>query len=404
MENRFNPYEWDAKTYDNPKDIYSALDKFGIYGKKIKSIAVIGHADAVGEHEVYKALQKCGIRQSQMKHYKDDVLVPCSVTISEPVIFTFEDNSTFEFQLMYGTRIKMSVNRLSSEILNGVNNSNIDLANLFTKLKGCRIEKLYISQDTKEVYWGDADSFERDYSTISFILRCDDEPAVEFKGSYGNIGCELSLKNAYGQFDETITFKEYNEYFKDEYNAEILCGHNTSSYFWIRPVKSYTTEPYDCRCEYEECEMAIEESNVEAFLYYFLDKYYDASLPFHKKREYGERFEWYLEDNLFTYPALRKMLDEIKKTSHLLACDYDNPALDMVKKHISIFDLGYTIKSSLESDNDEYEMFYEIDVDKDTYKKEHIGVAIDFYNRFCWLLELMMEHNPGNEYISFMGP
>ena len=36
--------------------------------------------------------------------------------------------------------------------------------------------------------------------------------------------------------------------------------------------------------------------------------------------------------------------------------------------------------------------------------KDNIGVAIDFYNRFCWILQQMMEHNPDNEFISFMGP
>ena len=50
----------------------------------------------------------------------------------------------------------------------------------------------------------------------------------------------------------------------------------------------------------------------------------------------------------------------------------------------------------------EYEIFYTVDVDEEQFKKENIGVAIDFYNRFCWILQLMMEHNPDNEFISFM--
>lgn len=260
MKNRFNPYSWGAEIYNTPKEIYAALGSFGIYGKAIDRVTVIGLAGTKAENTVYQNLLACGIPPSQMKNYEDNALVPCSITVSEPVIITFEDNSTFEFQLMYGNQLKMSVNQLSADIINGVNNSNIDSDRLFTKLKGCKIEKLYIRQNITNVYWGNSDSFEYDNSDFEFVFRCDDSE------------------------------------------------------------------------------------------------------------------------------------------------DYNNPALNEMKKFYTIFDLGYPHKSALESETDEYEIFYTIDVDEEQFKKENIGVAIDFYNRFCWILQQMMEHNPDNEFISFMGP
>ena len=404
MENRYNPYDWKAEIYRTPQEIYSALDSFGIYGKAIDSITVIGLAGTGAENTVYQNMLNSGIPLSQMKNYKDNALVPCSITVSEPVVITFEDNSTFEFQLMYGNQMKMSVNQLSAHIVNGVNNSNIDSHRMFAKIKGGKIEKLYINQYIKNGYRENSNSFKPEHSDFEFIFRCDDSPAIVLKSSYGNIACKLSLKSHYGQFKEMITFKECWDCFADQYNTEILWGHDTSSYFWIRPVESFKADYYNPEVNYAEDEISVEEGYVDSFLYYFLNKYYDAALPFHQKREYGERFEWYLTDNFYTYPVLEQMIAEIKEKSRMLAEDYDNPALDEMKKFYSIFDLGYPHKSALESETDEYEIFFDIDVDEEQFKKENIGVAIDFYNRFCWILQLMMEHNPDNEFISFMGP
>lgn len=404
MKNRYNPYEWKAEIFKTPQEIYSALDSFDIYGKAINSITVIGLAGTDAENTVYQNMLNSGIPLSQMKNYKDNALVPCSITVSEPVIITFEDNSTFEFQLMYGNQLKMSVNQLSSDIINGVNNSNIDSDRMFAKLKGCKIEKLYIRQNITNVYWGNSDSFEYDDSDFEFVFRCDDSPAIVLKGSYGDIDYELSLKSHYGQFDEMIAFKEYCDCFADQYNTEILWGHDTSSYFWIRPVESFKADYYNPEVNYAEDEISVEEGYVYSFLYYFLNKYYDAALPFHQEREYGECFEWYLTDNFYTYPVLEQMIAEIKEKSRMLAEDYDNPALNEMKKFYTIFDLGYPHKSALENETDEYEIFFTVDVDKEQFIKENIGVAIDFYNRFCWILQQMMEHNPDNEFISFMGP
>ncbi|MBQ3588005.1 MAG: hypothetical protein II977_05515 [Oscillospiraceae bacterium] len=143
---------------------------------------------------------------------------------------------------------------------------------------------------------------------------------------------------------------------------------------------------------------------METFLYWFLNKYFDREIDYHKKREEGPEFEWYLTDNLYSYDTVRRMITDIQEKVALLAKDYDNPALDGLKKRYSMFYMGYRYKSILDSETDEYEIFYELDVDEEQFIKDNIGVAIDFYNRFCRLLQQMMEHNPDNEFISFMGP
>lgn len=257
MKNRFNPYSWEAEIYKTPKEIYAALDSLGIYGKTIDRVTVIGLAGTKAEDTVYQNLLACGIPLSQMKNYKDTALVPCSITVSEPVVITFEDNSTFEFQLMYGNQMKMSVNKLSTDITDGVNNSNIDANRLFASLKGQKIEELHINQNTRKVYSKYSDSFEYEYSDFIFLFECEENVSFELKGDRGNINYKFSLETTYGQGDETVTYKELFDCFVDNYSTEILWGHDTSSYFWIRPVKKYEFKGYDYDFEYEDDEISI---------------------------------------------------------------------------------------------------------------------------------------------------
>lgn len=70
-----------------------------------------------------------------------------------------------------------------------------------------------------------------------------------------------------------------------EFQIEIIEGHDTSSYFWFRPVilKESGKILYDEGVELEE-EFSIEEGDVECFLSYFLYKYFDKNLTYNKRR------------------------------------------------------------------------------------------------------------------------
>ena len=79
-------------------------------------------------------------------------------------------------------------------------------------------------------------------------------------------------------------------------------------------------------------------------------------------------------------------------TADLLIFDYDNPALDEVKKDFSIY--------------------YMTDVEDEDYKqgksplaiKKHIFVVVGFYLRFVYRLRQSMKNNPDYDLISFEGP
>ena len=183
-----------------------------------------------------------------------------------------------------------------------------------------------------------------------------------------------------------------------EHQIEIIEGHDSSSYFWFRPVVLNESGRIfgDEVIELEE-EFSIEEGDIECFLWYFIRKYFDEGLTYNKRRydrdvdEYISEFEWYLTHNFYTYDALRKMVKEIEEVAALLETDYNNPILDGVKENFSIY--------------------YMCNQDDEDYIKgcyaaipKHISVVIDFYRRFAKRITAMMENNKEATVISVMGP
>lgn len=195
---------------------------------------------------------------------------------------------------------------------------------------------------------------------------------------------------------------------------EIIKGHDSSSYFWIRPVRfkyekieTFVGDYWDLVEEYKEKEISIEETIVESFLYYFLKKYFDSSFEPNIKRDeirnlYGECisnepvFEWHLEYNFYTFENIENMILDIKQKIKLLINDYDSPVLDKLKENYDY--LLYSIRYARKDNLTEMEKRYII--------KENIHEIIEFYYRFIFYLEDMMEAGKKNGYnlISFMGP
>lgn len=181
------------------------------------------------------------------------------------------------------------------------------------------------------------------------------------------------------------------------FQIEIVEGHDTSSYFWFRPVilKESGKILWDEIVESDE-EFSIEEGDIECFLSYFLYKYFDENLSYNKRRYdecfgYIRGFEWYLTDNFYTYDRLNEMIKEIEETASLLEKDYNNPQLDDIKKEFSIFYMcPHDDPDHINGDN--------------TAIQKHISVVVDFYHRFSKRITAMMENNKNTTVISIMGP
>ena len=102
----FNRFEWNKTVAKNPEELKEKFPIKNLIGKKIKKMNAIG---CVQHHckETYH-----GIVQN------------------EPFVFVFEDNSTFELQLMWENKYFFSENQISPDITEGINHCEID-ANIF---------------------------------------------------------------------------------------------------------------------------------------------------------------------------------------------------------------------------------------------------------------------------------
>ena len=154
----------------------------------------------------------------------------------------------------------------------------------------------------------------------------------------------------------------------------IVDGHDSSSYFWIMPVRVIDYKDsarLDSVAEMRSAEISIEECDVDQYLTPFLYKYFDEELKANKTRRDVTGFEWYLEHNFFTYDSIRNILGDIK---------------DTIEAFSSGRETEYTKK--LRKTNTEIELI------------------VDFYHRFIYRMEYMMcvGKEKGFDLISFMGP
>lgn len=172
--------------------------------------------------------------------------------------------------------------------------------------------------------------------------------------------------------------------FKEEIG--IVDGHDSSSYFWIMPVRviDYSnTNERDNVARMRSVEISIEEDDVGRYLTPFLYKHYDDDLEANKKRieqrwtdddgneqvEIVSGFEWYLTHNFFTFESMCEILKDISDTIEVLSSGGENEFTEKLK-------------------NIEVEL------------------VVDFYRRFTYRMEYMMKvgNEKGYDLISFMGP
>lgn len=172
---------------------------------------------------------------------------------------------------------------------------------------------------------------------------------------------------------------------KDIFRREIgiVDGHDSSSYFWIMPVRVLDpsdTSDLDNIAEMRSVEISIEETDVEKYLAPFLYRHFDETLEANRRREDANGFEWYLTYNFYTYAAVRKILKEIADTAD---------ALHSGEENVLAAKLRMARKADSGADN-----------------HAEIERILDFYERFRYRMEYMMRVGAENGYdlISFMGP
>ncbi len=184
----------------------------------------------------------------------------------------------------------------------------------------------------------------------------------------------------------------------------IVDGHDSSSYFWIMPVRIIDyedTADLDSVAEMRSAEISIEEDDVAQYLTPFLYNYFDEELEENKKRKDVSGFEWYLEHNFFTFDSMELILKDIVDTVDALASGRETE---------------YTKKVKIKRGTATYQLLYAKDLNAEeiaaynanrpTEDNTEVGLVIDFYQRFLYRMEYMMKvgKEKGYNLISFMGP
>lgn len=210
-------------------------------------------------------------------------------------------------------------------------------------------------------------------------------------------------------------------FIKDNYQREeirIIDGHNSSSYFWIMPVKITDfsdTDDMDNVNELRNLEISIEEDDVDQYLTPFLYKHFDKELEANKnraewtwedengdlRRTYYTDFEWYLTYNFYSFESIKNIINDIQNTINALTEGIENEFTAQLREK-----RGFAAGNPLYAKDWTAEQIEEYNNNRPTQDYTRPKVLIEFYSHFITKLEHMMEvgKEEGYDLISFMGP
>ena len=184
----------------------------------------------------------------------------------------------------------------------------------------------------------------------------------------------------------------------------IVDGHDSSSYFWIMPVRVIdfeNTADLDSVAEMRSAEISIEEDDVAQYLTPFLYKYFDEELTENKKRKDVSGFEWYLEHNFFTFDSMALILKDIEDTVDALVSGRETEYTQKlkIKRGTATYQLVYAKNLTAEE-------VAEYNANRPTEDDTAVALVVDFYQRFLYRMEYMLKvgKEKGYNLISFMGP
>lgn len=363
MKKIFNRFEWNKIVCKSLEELKSKFPANHLVGKKIKSLNAIGSIEELGKTYI-GFLRNDEWMEGNQQEIKN---LSCSFSLNESFVIIFDDDSTFEIQLLEEKIYRFSENQISAETTDGLNHCEINASFLFAELIGSVIKNVQLD---KEIL------FETD---SGFSLK------ISFRDSNHTL-YEL-LKNG-----ENLQ-KKLSDCLKSLENVEqieIQERHNTSSYFWIESATELDSyEKGEFGVDYAfDAEISIEEDYVYDYLAVFLKKYYKPENHKICRSDDNKYFEWNLEPNLYKYSDVEKMLSKIKETCRILKADFDDKRLDEWKK--------YSIGTSFINE--------EIRQERINFVESRVEIIIDFYERFCFQIEEMMKRYPNYECIDFMGP
>lgn len=412
IEKRFDPHKWNSVLCTSEDDIGRILFENQIRNKKIKSIQPIGIAQELknGEgfhllrHELHEQGSPYWEQSAPEFAYKKyphvfQTMVRCEVTLEEPIVITFIDNSTMELWPHEGEGLRIGFNQILPDIVDGVNDSNFDASSFFSCLMGESIIGFHIWQDTQERLDGSEfhKKITRSYQFgfhgfFGFTLK--EDCANQFKLELTNQRCFVGHHR---NPSARISFEEYMNAAKENKQIPLTVGGGLSRGFAFMPT------PWDPESSWfadwfegNRKEMVtLTEDDAYAFLLYFFAKHCSTDFPVWTWGDWEEHED--SEDDIHynkvvSYALMREIITDIRDTACLLKSDYDNPKLAELK---SMFD-PYCFDRMI--------VYQKPEPAQDEVMRKNVDVVIRFYERFCWLIENMLKKNSQYQYISIWGP
>ena len=417
--NPFDIQEWKPTFCKTEEELKTFWEEHQIARKKIMKINSIGIALnmdgwALGER-IQETLSSAGVSDELMqKVYKDwdwydNIQLNAELKLWEPIVLVFEDRSTVELMIFPDGVLGVSVNQIDPDTTEGTNHGDCDANILFSEIlsRKCRRPEFYhrISYQGS----GEGERVQREEYAVLFTLSGDSD--FQFfiragrRGSEFTCGLIFRYPFNWEQNIYKIPLGRINESRKDIRQVPILEGTNSGGYFLIVPTE---VEDRAIDSHYSWCTediyrntIMIDEIDVQPFLFYFLEKYFDEDL---NKKCTGrdpynsEGFQQYADPNLYSYPTMKKMLEEIEEKARLLQEDFENPEL---KELIDDFSISHFLPDEL------WDLSHQEGLNEEKKReiiRDNLGIALDFYARFVKRVRKLMERNPDADCICFTGP
>ena len=414
--NPFDIQEWKPTFCKTEKELNAFWEENQIARKKIIRINAIGIALnmdgwALGKR-IQETLSSAGVTDDLMQKmdwdWHDSIQLNAELKLWEPIVFILEDYSTVELMIFPDGVMGVSVNQIDPNTTEGVNHGDCDANILFSEMlsRKCRRPEFY----HRISYQGSGEGESVQSEEYAFVFTLSGDSGLRFfirAGHDSAFTCGLIFRYQFNweQNIYKIPMGRINESLKDIRQVPILEGENTSSYFAICPLtveKEEKNPRYSWETkDYYQYRIMIEEDDVQFFLFYFLYKYFDED---YNKKYAGRdpydnvKFERWADPNLYSYPTMKKMLQEIEDKTRLLQEDFENPEL---KELIDDFSISDFLPDELWGLPDQEDWNEE---KRREIIRDNLGIALDFYARFVKRVRKLMERNPDSDCICFTGP
>ena len=414
--NPFDIQEWKPTFCKTEKELNAFWEENQIAKKKIIKINAIGIAlnleDWALEERILKMLSDSGVTahlmQRMNKELYNNVQLNAELELWEPIVFVLEDYSTVELMIFPDGVLGVSVNQIDPNTTEGINHGTCDAGILFSEMlsRKCKKPEFY----HRISYQGSDEGEKVQREDYAFVFTLSGNSGLRFfirAGHDSEYTCGLNFRYQFNweQNIHKISLGRINEALKDVHQIPILEGTDYGSYFMIVPTMAEEQEidssfSWETKNYYKK-RIMIEEDDVRSFLFYFLYKYFDEDY----NKKYADRdpydsvrFESYLDPNLYSYPTMKEMLQEIEEKARLLQEDFENPELNEL---IDDFSISYFLPNEL------WDLPHQEDWNEEKRReiiRNNLGIAIDFYARFVSRVRKLMERNPDSDCICFTGP